>query len=502
MLTRSLSIKRVFQRQVEVVNNLPPFVFSYSIHDDYFNNNIERKTFVLFYDPAYNIQTGTYSFTVSVFYDNTLSSYRQDIIYNIYYFRPQTSSFSLTTSVPSIFPTLGVPPFLSVWSVSWNNNFYDPITIVYRNFSIPFPQTLSSPKIEFRSYFLNLSGSLLSRNTLQEKIFSTFQTKTNDKYQSPYFRYFAFDVYTFSLQERNTKTNLDSREILLFDKNANALQKSTSQDNKLLFLLSFSNIARDFYVNLEKRLLQIFSLSLEEKNFQNFFENRIFYFVSLSNYDINFQSYIENLTTYINTLTSFSIENINFLEYRNIYFLRFFNPLRLKTNIENPLPFYAFSSIFAEGIYNTFQDFNENLLFSFSLNLLSKTTNFEKRRFSLSFNSERLISQNTFLEFGESLLFNYTTTPLSQFSLVENRNNLLFSLDENELSEQTQYENRSIYLNQSTKTQSMSIKDFPENRTITLFIRTRSLDGRGTVLFEDPYFDANIYINRPEFIIY
>lgn len=502
----SYPVRRVFLNQVEVVSSLPPFVFSHSIIDNFYQGNPEYKELILYITMS-GFVSGTHSFTVSVYHQSTTSQYSQSIIYRLYTYRPTYSEFVLSGSIPAgTYSTEGVPPFFVFNRIGWKNEFYDPISIEKIDF-LPMTYDLIVPPVH----------DTVDPTTLYS--FSYYISFNTQLCNEKYFRGYLTDPIGLNLEV------FQNGKIYTLFRTLSGFVNAPSEEMGKLIALRTNNYGLDYISFHFNRSLYFNRLtkSIINPTSQHLIENYLFFFASHSMDTISFVETFENRRlTYLYTYSQLSISYITFpneifkgiialtgseLDYITFPYIRTTIPYvftaseiryaalqerildkiyNFSGSLEYPVRYYL--RYIGLGTYtkthdSIYSNFAQNRIF-FSHKVdgisLSVITIPEHQQF-------RLVSHST-IEMNHISEFNYRRTIIASMSLVEIKHQPVIEEEEFE----TFVSGGSIW--------ELTTSHF--NRRINIITGNYTLSGAGALFIEDGWFEINITLTKPEFIIY
>jgi len=499
----SYPLRRVFLNQVEVVESLPPFVFSYSIEDIFYRGDPAYKELVLYLTTS-GFLNGTHSFFVHVYHETTTSRFSQSITYRLITYRPKDTTFNISGSISGgEYPTIGVPPFFVFRRIGWKDNFYEAVQIDKTDFlpmsydllwqplpDISYPVTLLS-----FSYYLSHDTFIENQRSFRPKSADPVGLNLSPWMQQRFGRLFR------TVSGLINGTIVDQPHVSVFRSTGYGIDLSTLQNtNHWISYYGIRSVQNATAHTFLKNYAYFYSsASLETISFYNVFQTKkIFWFYSFSTGFDNevLQSY------FFNTLTQYSLYEIDF---SSVFQKETYDLLNFISN---------------ELKYVVFQDFSIDKIVNFSGSLEYKTYQMERLkmigrwiatkdsfyRALQTYRNVFLQNQNTTLSLKTTFDFqNNQSLKLNAYEVNYNcfaaqRDLFMPSFNLYAVESAAQPEYAEITLRE--KTGEVNSSAFPFNRRIYMFKRITTLSGRGTVLFEDPYFDVEIVLTAPEFIIY
>lgn len=501
----SYPVRRVFINQVEVVKSLPPFVFSYSIIDNFYQGNPEYKELILYITMS-GFVSGTHSFTVSVYHQSTTSQYSQSIIYRLYTYRPTYSEFVLSGSIPAgTYSTEGVPPFFVFNRIGWKNEFYDPISIEKIDF-LPMTYDLIVPPVH----------DTVDPTTLYSfSYYISFNTQpSNEKY----FRGYLTDPIGLNLEV------FQKGSIYTLFRTLSGFVNAHSGEMGKLIALRTNNYGLDYISFHFNRSLYFNRLtkSIINPTSQHLIENYLFFFASHSMDTISFVETFENRRlTYLYTYSQLSISYITFpnevfkgiialtgseLDYITFPYIRTTIPYVFTAS---EIRYAALQERILDKIYNfsgsleydTRQVFKWFYLDRFTAIIDSMDGVFVQNRF---FRSQPVsgfsFSYQTAPDKRTVLFYSYSNTELTYQNVPDTVRLSSHTFSGYTPDKNTYPEYEDIILRRKDGETEQTTSHF--NRRINLFRNVTILSGYGVVLFEDPFFEVEITITKPQFIIY
>jgi len=523
----SYPVRRVFINQVEVVESLPPFVFSYSIIDNFYQGNPEYKELILYITMS-GFVSGTHSFTVSVYHQSTTSQYSQSIIYRLYTYRPTYSEFVLSGSIPAgTYSTEGVPPFFVFSRIGWKNEFYDPISIekidflpmTYDLIVSPVHDTVDPTTLYSFSYYVSFNTQL-----------------RNEKY----FRGYLTDPIGLNLEAFQTG------KIYTLFRTLSGFVNAPVEQNTDLIALRTNNYGLDYVSFHFNRTLYFNRLtkSLVNATLQHLIENYLFFFASHSMDTISFVGTFENRRfTHLYTYSQISISYITFpneifkgiieltgseLNYFTFPYIRTIIPYIFTGSeldyitfpyIRTTIPYVFTASeiqyaVLQERILDKIYNFSGSLEYPvryylryIGLGTYTKThdsiySNFAQNRIFFSHKVDGIsLSVITIPEHQQFRLVSYSTIEMNHISEFNYRRTIIASMSLVEIEHQPVIEEEEF----ETFVSGGSIWELTTshfNRRINIITGNYTLSGAGALLIEDGWFEINITLTKPEFIIY